>query len=740
MSAVDTILKIALPVPVDSLFDYRLPSGVGTAPAPGSRVRVPFGRRSMVGLVIEHAAQSELAPSRLKAATAAIDPEPLFDDETLRFLVWAASYYHYPLGEVLAAAQPVSLRQGKPAEIDTGEKSWQLTSSGHAADLGELKRAPLQRKVMDYLKTEAGPVSTDLLAQHAEGWRNAMKALQTRGWVELAEPSPLASVTPANGTRTVAPELNPDQAKSVAFIAEALGQYQAFLLEGITGSGKTEVYLDLMNRVLIEGGQVLMLVPEIGLTPQLVERLQQRLNYPVRSLHSAMTDRQRSNAWLSARAGEPLVILGTRSAVFTPMPRLGLVIIDEEHDQSYKQHEGFRYHARDLAVMRAKRQGSPIVLGSATPSLESVHNVNSGNYQALELPARAGDAVLPQIELLDLKALALSEGLTHPLRQAITQTLQRGEQSLLFLNRRGYAPVLMCHQCGWIQSCSRCDAHMILHRGKGLLRCHHCGHQHPIPKACPSCQAEPLKPVGEGTERIEDVLAKQFPEARIERVDRDTTVRKGELERKLQAIQKQEVDIIVGTQMLAKGHDFPAITLVGVLNADQGLYGADFRAPEHLMQQLMQVSGRAGRADKPGRVLIQTHHPEHPLFAALLAHRYRQFADVALDERRRAGFPPFTKMALFRAEATQAGTAIGFLQQVRNLGMKLRQDDAVQIIEPLPAPMEKRAGRYRAQLLVQSDERAALHRLLSAWLPQITAMPASRKVRWSVDVDPVDML
>lgn len=737
MSVADTILKVALPVPIDSLFDYRVPGDTASLPAPGTRVRVPFGRRSLVGLVVDHAIKSELAPGRLKAATDIIDEEPLFDVETLGFLIWAASYYHHPLGEVLAAAQPVSLRQGKPTEINTGERFWQLTTSGRAADPGELKRAPVQRKLMGYLLVQSAPVSADSLSELAEGWRGAINALEARGWVELTES--LVTALDIRG-RTVAPQLNPDQARSVQAISESLGRYGAFLLEGITGSGKTEVYLDLMNRVLDADGQVLMLVPEIGLTPQLVERLQQRLNHPVMSLHSAMTDRQRSNAWISARAGMPMVILGTRSAVFTPMPRLGLIIVDEEHDQSYKQHEGFRYHARDLAVMRAKRQNAAIVLGSATPSLESVHNVNTGIYTALELPARAGDAVLPQIELLDLKSLAINEGLTHPLRQAITQTLQRGEQSLLFLNRRGYAPVLMCHQCGWIQSCSRCDAHMILHRGKGQLRCHHCGHQQPVPVSCPACQAKPLKPVGEGTERIEDVLAQQFPGARIERVDRDTTARKGELERKLQAIQNREVDIIVGTQMLAKGHDFPAITLVGVLNADQGLYGADFRAPEHLIQQLMQVSGRSGRADKPGKVFIQTHHPEHPLFAALLAHSYRQFADGALNERRQAGFPPFTKLALFRAEATQPGAAIGFLQQARNLGIKLRQDDAVQIIEPLPAPMEKRAGRYRAQLLVQSDERAALHRLLSAWLPQIAAMPASRKVRWSVDVDPVDML
>jgi primosomal protein N' (replication factor Y) len=485
---------------------------------------------------------------------------------------------------------------------------------------------------------------------------------------------------------------------------------------------------------------VLMLVPEIGLTPQLVDRVRRRVNSPVLLLHSALTDSERSNAWLQAARGEPAVILGTRSAVFTPLPSLGLVIVDEEHDPSFKQQDGFRYHARDLAVMRANRNQVPIVLGSATPSLESMLNVRNGNYQLLRLSQRAGAAAMPVVNLVDQRTHALNDGLSPPMIAAIKDRLAKSEQSLLFLNRRGYAPVIMCRACGWTQSCPRCDAHMIVHQHKNLLRCHHCGSETPLPERCPSCDAEELKPIGEGTERVERALNKLFPGARIDRVDRDTTARKGSLEQKLEDIRECKVDIIIGTQMLSKGHDFPNITLVGVLNADQGLYGADFRGPEHLIQQVMQVSGRAGRADRSGEVLIQTWHPDHAAFKALVNHDYDMFVDAALQERQQAGFPPYTYFALLRAEATERGRALQFLNKARNLGVPIAENNnALELFDALNAPMEKRAGRYRAQLLLKSTTRPALHQCLSGWLPLIDELPEARKVRWSLDVDPMDM-
>jgi primosomal protein N' (replication factor Y) len=434
------------------------------------------------------------------------------------------------------------------------------------------------------------------------------------------------------------------------------------------------------------------------------------------------------------------VVLGTRSAIFTPLARPGLIVVDEEHDGSYKQQDGFRYHARDLAVMRAQADRVPVVLGSATPSLESLHNARRGRFTLLELPARPGAAELPEVHLLDLRTLPVEQGISRPLRQALRLRLERGEQSLLFLNRRGFAPVLMCYQCGWLAACQRCDARMTLHRGSGRLRCHHCGAESALPTTCGGCGGTDLHGIGEGTERIETVLGELFPAARVVRVDRDTTARKGALEESLRRIHAGEADILVGTQMLSKGHDFPAVTLVGVINADQGLFGLDFRAGEYLFQRIMQVAGRAGRADRPGQVLIQTWHPDNPYLQALARHDFNTYADYAMAEREEAELAPYAHLALLRAESTRAGDALEFLQQAWDLAQPLCNDPAaVTIMEPVPSPMERRAGRYRAQLLVQSGHRAALHRFLDRWLALLDAHPGARRVRWSLDVDPMDM-
>jgi len=729
-----TIIKVAMPVPLDRLFDYRLPADL-PIPDIGARVSAQFGSRRMTGVVLALAENSELPASKLKNLVAVIDTTAVLPTSLLELLRWTAGYYHYPVGEVLAAALPATLRSGKPAEIET-TVSWRLTEPGRGSDPQQLKRAPVQQQLLQQLQESGEILNREQLEELSANWRNAMRGLVDKGLVEelreTVKPKPAGE--PVGG-----PTLNPEQAAAAESINAANG-YQAFLLSGVTGSGKTEVYPAAIDRQLAAGKQVLMLVPEIGLTPQLVARLQQRIAQPVLALHSGLSDGQRHNAWLQAATGEPLVVLGTRSAIFTPLPRLGLVIVDEEHDRSFKQQDGFRYHARDIAVMRASRERVPVVLGSATPSLESMHNVASGNYSLLDLTIRAGGAQLPRIGLIDMKQHSVHDGLSPPLVTAIGERLDRGEQSLLFLNRRGYAPVIMCRDCGWIQHCPRCDAHMIMHRQKNLSRCHHCGSETPLPTACPGCESTNLKPVGEGTERVEQALAKLFPAARIDRIDRDTTARKGALEQKLKAIHDHQVDIVVGTQMLSKGHDFPMITLVGVLNADQGLYGVDFRGPEHLIQQVMQVSGRAGRAEHEGEVLIQTWHPQHPVFQALMTHDYGQFVEAALHERQAAGFPPYTNFVLLRAESTAPVKALAFLDQVAKIGTGLAaQYKGVQIFDAISAPMEKRAGRYRAQLLVSANGRGLLHQLLNHWLPRIENLPDARKVRWSVDVDPVDM-
>jgi len=701
----------------------------------GARVLVPFGRRrEIVGVVVETASTSTLLPGRLRPIQKRLDDAPLLPDDVMELLRWGAQYYHHPIGEVLWTALPVRLRQGEAAELP-GVPAWRLTTTGRAAQLGQL-RAPPQRRLLEAL--QAAPdneLGREALSRVTERWLPAIRALMEKGLVgaHLREiPADLPTHAPAPYRLTAA--------QSAAVNALGMAQrFQPFLLRGVTGSGKTEVYLQAIAQTLARGRAALVLVPEIGLTPQLLERFRHRLGVALAVLHSGLGEAERAAAWLSARAGKSRIVLGTRSAVFTPIPDLGLIIVDEEHDASYKQQDGFRYSARDVAVMRASRAGIPIVLGSATPSLESLNQVRAGAYAALELPERAAAAAsLPPVELLDMRRLAIEDGLSHPLRTALAECLERGEQSLLFLNRRGFAPVWMCVDCGFVAPCRRCDARLTYHRGTARLVCHHCGAEAAVPEICPVCRGTRLQALGEGTERVEAALTRYLPGARILRIDRDTTRRKGSLEAQLASVHAGEADILVGTQMLSKGHDFPNVTLVGVLNADQGLYSADFRGPERLFQQIVQVSGRAGRASRPGRVLIQTYHPEHPIFAALRAHDYAAFADYTLTERREAGYPPFRHLALLRAESPKAGAPLAFLRRARAFGQR-HQPPGVDLMEPVPAPMERRAGRYRAQLLVQASARKPLHGFLDQWLAQIWDSKEAKRVRWSIDVDPLDM-
>ena len=727
-------MRVAVPVPVRRTFDY-LPASTGTAvPQPGMRVRVPFGRRRLVGVVLDVEGEAAVDAARLKPVSEVIDDAPLLGGTLMALLQWASAYYHHAVGEVMHAALPVALRRGAAAALPRVE-IWTATARGAQAESAKLARAPLQRRLLAALQETASGLDADRLRALSPHWRPAARALEDRGWAEarFAVGGGAAPRPPTPG-----PELTADQARAVQALHAGSRGFGAFLLHGVTGSGKTEVYLQAVEQALAAGRQALILVPEIGLTPQLVRRVSARVGVPVAVLHSGLSDQERAIAWLAARSGSARVVLGTRSAVFTPLADPGVIVVDEEHDASYKQQDGFRYHARDVALKRGQLEDVPVILGSATPSLESMHNTRSGRFRLLELPARTGAAAMPAVHLLDLRRLPARDGLSRPLVEALRARRKRGEQSLLFLNRRGFAPVLMCYACGWIAPCLRCDARLTYHRGSGQLRCHHCGAQASVPADCPACAAADLHPLGEGTERIEEALAARLPEARIVRIDRDTTRRKGSLEGMLRQIRGGEADVLVGTQMLSKGHHFPNVTLVGVLNADQGLYGLDFRSGERLVQQILQVAGRAGRGDKPGEVYIQTHHPDSPYFAALVHHDYGAFVDVALAERREAGLPPFSHMALLRAESPVAGDALGFLGDAHRAAVPIKPA-AVEMMQPVPSPMERRAGRSRAQLLVQSERRAALHGFLGEWLERLDALPAARRVRWSLDVDPVDM-
>lgn len=727
-------IQVAVPTPLRQTFTYLPPAGLGAHhPLIGCRVDISFGRRNLVGVITATSEHTEHAHNRLKPIRRVLDTQALWPEELWQMLLWSAQYYQHPLGEVLHTALPSLLRQGKPARAAT-EKYWYLTETGQQIAPDSLKRAPRQQALLDLLKQHPQGLHQQAIVAIDSAYADALKRLRTKDWVRSEE---LTSRLPASiTTPVIGPELNAQQQAAVASVAAAFESYQAFLLEGVTGSGKTEVYLQLIAMCIAQGKQALVLVPEIGLTPQMIQRFETRLTSPIAVLHSGLNDSERLAAWLAAKHGDVAVVLGTRSAIFTPLQAPGLLIIDEEHDASFKQQDGFRYSARDLAIWRAHRNQIPIVLGSATPSSESLYNVQRQRFTLLPLSERAGGARPPHLQLLDVRAQPMHEGLSDRLLQLIRQHLDNNQQVLLFLNRRGFAPTLMCHDCGWIATCQRCDSHMTYHQRDQRLRCHHCGAERRAEKHCTQCESENLLTVGAGTERIEVALRERFIDTEIIRIDRDTTRRRGSLQDLLQKIKHGRRQILIGTQMLAKGHHFPNVTLVGILDADQGLHSAEFRAPERMAQLILQVAGRAGRADQAGEVIIQTHHPDHPLLVSLIRDGYNAFAQELLKERQAAALPPFTAMALFRAEAVERNAPLAFLEQVRTL-LQTQPDSSLQVYGPMPAPMEKRAGRFRAQLVVLAAQRPHLQRQLAACLPRIEALK-NNKVRWSLDVDPID--
>ena len=729
-----TIACVELDVPVAGPFDYE--TGLAEA-CVGSIVVVPFGRRRIVGVVVRLVDRSAVEKSRIRKIERVLPVEPL-SSLTLSLATFCSEYYRHRLGQVLANVLPTKLRKpnfGKRTNL------WEyVLVANRTADLVASipPRARGQQRLYQALADHA--VLDSVQARLV--YRNAPSVLRDwteRGWVDKREAGPKLSVVKKaqQVPQATAPNLTEEQRRAVDRIGQTLGQYVPWLLLGVTGSGKTEVYLCLIERVAAEGLQTLVLVPEINLTPQLVARVQGRFpQFDVVSLHSSLAEGERVARWERARSGQAEIVLGTRLAVFTPLPKLGLVIVDEEHDSSFKQNEGLRYHARDLAVFVANSASVPVVLGSATPSLETYSNAIEGRYQRADLTVRPA-AQAPSVRFVDMRGERIEHGVSQTAFTAIARCIERGEQSLVYINRRGYAPVLMCHACGWMAECRRCSARLTLHSRSTRLKCHYCGHEESVTHSCPECGNQDLRGLGQGTQRVEDALSHRFPDARILRVDSDSTRRRGAFAAMRERIHSEQVDVLVGTQMLAKGHDFPKLTLVVVLGADHALYSSDFRAGERLFQQLMQVSGRAGRADLPGQVLVQTEFPQHPIFSSLADNDFAAFADSLLMERRGADFPPYVYQAVLRAEAHRESDMWSYLNDAASKALN-STDNSIMLYDPVPSPVSRVAGRFRGQLLVQASSRPSLRRFLSRWHP-LLAEYRPGTVRWVLDVDPVEL-
>jgi primosomal protein N' (replication factor Y) len=732
------IARVALPMPLPQTFDYLSES---LEPLPGCRVRVPFGRAHRTGIIVDMVEHTTLPGHRLKPVEALLDAQPLLDAELLASLRRAADYWCGSIGEVVFGALPLALRDGGAPDA-FAEEIWRATGAGTSARDARSRRGG-SAALLETLSDAA--LSASELDTLLPGWRAAARRLAAAGLIERVQPEARAP----RGREGASPILTDEQAEALATILSAGEGFHPFLLQGVTGSGKTEIYLRLAERALQQGRQTLWLVPEIGLVPQALRRLRARFDARIAVLHSNLAEGARARAWLDARSGAATIVLGTRSAVFAPMPKAGLIIVDEEHDASYKQQEGFRYHARDFALMRAQALGVPIVLGSATPSLETLANVDAARHARVRLRRRVHARPPSPVHVLDMRGLNLAHGLSPALLDALDATIARGEQALVFKNRRGYAPVLLCHACGWHATCPNCEKPLTLYRGRRQLLCHHCGHSERAPDTCPRCRADALIAQGQGTERLEEALAARYPNVPVLRVDRESTRRRDAFATLLDRLADDKPAILVGTQILAKGHDLPNLTMVAIVGVDEGLHSVDFHAGERLAQLVVQVAGRAGRADKPGSVWLQTHEPGHPLLVTLLKGGYDAAAALQLGERLATGLPPFAHMVLLRAESARRDVLDDFMAGARDAissfpgnaaaDAKHRGDANVRVNGPFAAPMPLRAGRHRAQLLLESAQRPALRHALAAWLPQLHALPQPRGLRWSIDIDPVDL-
>lgn len=727
------VLNVAIPSPLRRFFDYLPPDSYSDSASisPGTRVKVPFGNRELIGLIVSTSTETDVPQSKLKAAIDILDNEALLPNYLFDLALWAADYYQHPAGDALLQSLPVYLRKGAPCEA-AHTYLWHITKDADKAKLGS--NAYKQLAVFDLIASHPQGISNEAI--RAEGGQLAqLNALVEK---QLIEQRVILHTLPKADHLLREAELPLNNEQHIALTAiNAQQSFQSFLLDGITGSGKTEVYLQAIHHVLKQGKQALILVPEIGLTPQTVQRFRHRFRVPVEVLHSNLTDKQRFDAWMNTKQGFAPITIGTRSAIFTPMKEPGIIIVDEEHDSSFKQQEGFRYSARDLAVVRAHSENIPLVLATATPSLESLQNAHAERYQHLKLRQRAGNATSPRFQLLDIKSLPLNNGISTPLIAQIEQHLKAGTQVLVFINRRGFSPSLLCHDCGWIAECRRCDARMTLHQQPPHLHCHHCDSQRPIPRGCDHCGSLELKPVGSGTERTEQTLSALFPTIPVIRVDRDSTSRKGAMQRIMEDVAQGKPCILVGTQMLAKGHHFPKVTLVAILDADAGLFSTDFRGMERTAQMIIQVAGRAGRANHPGHVVLQTHHSDHPLLVQLATKGYEAFANEEIKLRKQFNLAPFAHLAIIRAEAPHPGRAEAFLQSINEFNDTYQS--GVQGTGPFPAPMEKRAGVFRAQLLFSSKSRPILQNLLRSLCLAMERHPLSNRIRWTVDVDPYDL-
>jgi primosomal protein N' (replication factor Y) len=724
-----TIVQVALDVPLARTFDYL--AGDATSADIGRLVLVPFGPNRRVGIIVGLSHASEVKPERLRPVVRIVRSRPPMPAQILDLCLFCSRYYHHPLGEVLLGAIPTALRRAQGTALST-PVVFRLTAAGAAQAPDGLPRASVARRaLLDRLRAAGALADHDI---RGAGARRALRSLVAAGWVSSSDqPAHEPGREEPASRAQPGPALTTGQAAAVDTVLAALGGFQTILLQGITGSGKTEVYLRILEAVLAGGGQALLLVPEINLTPQLEAQLAERFGSGrLVTLHSALAEGERLVRWDRAAAGQVGIVAGTRLAVFTPLPRLAAVIVDEEHDASYKQQEGLRYHARDLAVFLGRQRGVPVILGSATPSLESFRQAEAGRYRRLTLDTRASGRP-PAVRIVDTHGVNLDNGLSPMLLQALADNLARAEQSLVFLNRRGFAPTLLCPACGWVAPCQRCSARLTVHAPGRRLRCHLCGHHEAVPRVCPACGSQDLRALGEGTQRLEQALAARLPAARVARIDRDATRRRGAFRALRERIDANQLDVLVGTQMLAKGHDFPNLTLVCVLGADLGLMAADFRAEERLFALLLQVAGRAGRGDRPGQVLVQTAFPGHPLFAALQAQDYDGFARGQLSVRQASGFPPFLYQALLRAEAAEEHAVFDFLREAARCTGPLPEE--IVVYDPVPANPARVAGRWRGQLLLQSTARPPLHRLLDAWLPRLP----EQRVHWSIDVDPLEV-
>lgn len=730
-------IRVALAVPLMRCFDYLLPDGM--VAEVGVRVFVPFGTQTRVGVVVDFPEQGDLPTEKLKPIIDVLDERAVFSAPLWKLLHWAANYYQAPLGEVLFSALPVKLRNGESA-VEKSKILWKLTALGEKA---------LANGVLNKAKKQLAAVSALAVSPMEKGnneFSGAIwSALKAKQLIEEIE-QPVQSVSwqaRLQGQEIAKAEnrltLNKQQALVLSQLLFQQG-FGSFLLEGVTGSGKTEIYLQLIEETLKKGQQVLVLVPEIGLTPQTVQRFRSRFNVEIDVLHSNLNETQRLDVWQRARSGQSAVVIGTRSAIFTPFEALGLIVIDEEHDVSFKQQDSWRYHARDLAVVYAKQLDIPILMGSATPSLESLNNVKLGKYHHIQLSQRAGNASAVQSQLIDLKHQNMVNGLSGTLLKKMDEHLQKGNQVLLFLNRRGFAPVLLCHECGWISTCSHCDKPLTYHQHQRVMRCHHCSMQKPVPRQCGECGSTHLVTTGLGTEQLEETLKARFPDYGITRIDRDSTARKGKLEQHLADIQQGKSQILIGTQMLAKGHHFPDVTLVALINVDSSLFSVDFRAEERLAQLYVQVAGRAGRSEKQGEVVLQTHYPEHPLLQQLLTNGYPAFAQDALQMRHAMGLPPFSAQALFKAQSRQSAHAETLLNDIAAYFYQWKQANNqphLQILGAMPAPFAKKADQFRWQLLLQHPSRAWLQKALTDFNGQWEAKTS--QVRLNLDVDPLDL-